>query len=1396
MNLHLSSRLATVLLSLTAATAALADYSSTVTSFNPLGYWRFNEPAASPPLNIMSNITALGSALNGYVISTTVTQGEAGIIGKSYHFVNGPPPAIGSDFSKADVPWAAAINPQPPFSVEFWAKPNSLPTSDTTGVCPVSNFDPNFSGASRSGWLFYVSNLGTWRFWLGNRSGYAFRINATSGNAVAGTWQHIVATWDGATANLYANGVLIGTGAASAANVVINPQSFLRVSGTSLTGTGAVAPAISVTSNNGNRGFDGWLEELAIYTNLLSASKIAAHYAAATTNNAGYNIQVLGDGPVAFWPMNEPAVTAPNPSTLPIAVNSGTLGSAANGTNEWGALTGQTGTGYPGFGAGDHACLFDGVNGYCQINDAPGLHFTGQITMMAWVKPTEQDYFRTILGHGFDVNGAETFLRISRGPGSDGTGDGNYYEVGTSDGTTYYDSVLVPIPSADIGNWVFLAGTFDGTSWNLYRNGVLAGSFNTLSSGDEGAVDVTMPWCIGSRSPDGNFVGQGQFFSGGIDEPAIFSTALTPSQISTIYNAADVPPVIITGVQPPPNPYKNNSCAFNVWAVGSPPLTYLWYSNGVPTGVTTTNLTLNNLTVGPLTVAVSVVNAFGSNYSATTFTVINSPPLIQQQPKSIALYTGFPFSLSIVAAGTAPISYHWRTNADIPGATSPIYSTIMSPATAGSYTCALTNEAGSSNSAVATVTSLPIPGGYQSAVITNNPGPIAYWRLSEPSGTVAYDYIGGNNGTYFNATLGEPGFSTVNPDTSAAFSGLNSYVGNISGTAINFSGHTNFSIEVWVNAPPNQSDESTIIAKGIGQSGTVRNEQFSIDVAGGLYRFFTTGNNNAMYEADATSAGPNGTWQHIVAVYDDLNTLGNGSQMYLYVNGELQGSAGTRPAGLNTTASPVSIGSKRTGNDPNYDGTFNGNISQVSIYSYAMTAATVLAHYGAAYGSGLAPFINVQPQPTTNYVTLGANIKVSAAGSVPLTYQWKLNGVNLTDGPTGSGSTIAGSSTESLTVTNLTSSDAGTYSVGITNPVKGLLSSGAKLTVLPAPTAPVTIPGLVLHLPFDNNLNDLTGRGNNGTAIHSHTNLPGGGGYLSNVVAGTYVTDGRLGQAFHYNTVATTNGVPAGSSSATDSDWATLGVRPDLQFSSNVSFTVSLWIRLPLNYQGGDLPFFGTAAGSANNPGFVMEPTYGTLGTASPASTGVDGGWASSLYDVSGNGNWLYSSVLGSINDGLWHHLVYVFNRVSGSTGEKVYLDGAPAGSKKQGGNTSNISALGNVDTGLAAAIGQDPTGLYGETGSGDIDDLGVWRRALSPVEAAGIFMAAQGGFSFVAGNSPLPPITIIQTTPGNLQLTWPYGTLQSATNVLGPYSDVPGAGAPPYNTANSPVRRFFRTRL
>ena len=66
-------------------------------------------------------------------------------------------------------------------------------------------------------------------------------------------------------------------------------------------------------------------------------------------------------------------------------------------------------------------------------------------------------------------------------------------------------------------------------------------------------------------------------------------------------------------------------------------------------------------------------------------------------------------------------------------------------------------------------------------------------------------------------------------------------------------------------------------------------------------------------------------------------------------------------------------------------------------------------------------------------------------------------------------------------------------------------------------------------------------------------------------------------------------------------------------------------------------------------------------------------------------------------------------------------------------------------------------------------------------------------GIVAVTVNPPL--IFSIRTASGNLVLNWPYGTLQSATNVFGPWINMSGATSPLTNAPNTP-QQFYRVLL
>ncbi|MCW5559741.1 MAG: LamG domain-containing protein, partial [Verrucomicrobiae bacterium] len=304
-------------------------------------------------------------------------------------------------------------------------------------------------------------------------------------------------------------------------------------------------------------------------------------------------------------------------------------------------------------------------------------------------------------------------------------------------------------------------------------------------------------------------------------------------------------------------------------------------------------------------------------------------------------------------------------------------------------------------------------------------------------------------------------------------------------------------------------------------------------------------------------------------------------------------------------------------------------------------------------------------------------------------------------------------------------------------------------------------PGLVAHLPLAGDLIDVTGRGNNGTKVNNPL----------------YVPDGPLNKpALRYSTEFTEPGT---------ANYVSLGVRPDFNFSSNVSFTVAFWIRLPVNYQGGDLPFLTDTTNSTFNKGFVFAPSYGEFGTASEGET--DGAWAFSVFDATSGGAGGHGPD-NQINDGGWSHLVYVIDRTQGST---VYVNGVPSQFIKQQG--TSVKDAGDIYTGAPVTIGQDPSGNYGEIGSGDISDLGIWRRALTPLEAASIYVAgAVNQLSFTG--TFVEVVTVeFEWTNDELKLTWPTGTLQAADSLDGLFTNVAGAVSPYTVPTATATHRFFR---
>jgi hypothetical protein len=95
--------------------------------------------------------------------------------------------------------------------------------------------------------------------------------------------------------------------------------------------------------------------------------------------------------------------------------------------------------------------------------------------------------------------------------------------------------------------------------------------------------------------------------------------------------------------------------------------------------------------------------------------------------------------------------------------------------------------------------------------------------------------------------------------------------------------------------------------------------------------------------------------------------------------------------------------------------------------------------------------IHVHPAGQNTGVGEAVSFTVGASGVAPLTFQWRKDAVNLSDGPTGNGSVISGSTTPTLTIDNAQFADAGNYDVVVTDACSTVTSNPAALTVTCAP---------------------------------------------------------------------------------------------------------------------------------------------------------------------------------------------------------------------------------------------------------------------------------------------------------------------------------------------------------
>jgi hypothetical protein len=701
------------------------------------------------------------------------------------------------------------------------------------------------------------------------------------------------------------------------------------------------------------------------------------------------------------------------------------------------------------------------------------------------------------------------------------------------------------------------------------------------------------------------------------------------------------------------------------------------YFNGVPVatnviGAVAINTSTSNLRVGdddshdtPFDGQIDEASLYNRALSAAEIAAIYNSgpagkcgplPAITHQPQNQTITLGMPAAFTVSATGLAPFSYQWQFNTNpILGATNSSLTFASAQLTnAGAYSVVVGDRSGvvASSNAVLTV---------NTPVCAPPSANLVSWWQAEGDAT---DINGNNPGIL----EGGATFASGEVGQAFSFNGSGQYVKIPKAPDLDVGNQ--LTVEFWMRADPANPLNSI--------QGFVTSDFYAAEISsgGGSHMgvdFAISTDGGATYAEIASANGGGavvsaGVWHHVAGTYDGTNVV-------LYIDGQPYGNPVAHSGAISSMLanSFVAIGSEdgRSG-CPSCQGTryFNGRIDEASIYNRALSAAEILAIYNASSAGKClaAPAITSQPQSQTVSAGLPAGFTVSVTAVGPLSYQWLFNS-----------SAITGATNSALNFASVQFTNAGSYSVVVSNRFGPVTSSNAVLTV----TAPVCAPPqgtLVSWWQAEGDATDITGR-NPGV-------LQGGATFAA----------GEVGQAFSFN----------GSG-----QYVKIPKAPDLDVGNQV--TVEFWMKAdpsnPMNtFQGLVASDFWCAEISIGS-GSTWGVSFGIStdsGSTFPDTT-----------DAPGNGGGA------AVSAGVWHHIAGTYD----GNNVLLYVDGQQwRNPYPHSGALSPMLANSFVTIGSEDGRSVCPSCQGARYFKGLIDEASVYNRALSAAEILAIYNASSAG--------------------------------------------------------------------
>lgn len=750
-----------------------------------------------------------------------------------------------------------------------------------------------------------------------------------------------------------------------------------------------------------------------------SSTSSSAALSVITPGAGAYETFVRALNPSVYYQLNETADPAVSAKAYDYV--SGTVGTygtgVQNGNTAYNVAGPSAAQGFPGFSANNKAAQFANMNAASRITLPAWNLNTNAVTITAWLNPTGPQVASA--GLAFCRAGG-TVAGFNYSPVMDTTGNFTLGYTWDNEGETWrWDSGLAPTA----GQWSLVALVIAPDKATIYVINS-AGEYESSRAYAHVPQSFAGTVLIGDDSAGANGA---RVFNGIIEDVAVFSAALSKADVVGLYGAAggstSFPARI--AIQPVTQYlYRGQTAQFRVIAGGAEPLRYQWKAGAMGAG-TYTNLTdggrFSGCTTPELTIAnateadnadyiVTVQSGSSTPVTSSTATLIISAPL---PPELITLSVQQP-------GGDNWDGTQWSDS----------YPASMSAAAKPGSTYELLG--GARMRTPETNRTSVFPGGMLTlrgdSVWVNNPAStvtnVSEIRFKQPTpGRVNFPRLVMNGGQL---DAGNDGVAEVGGRIDIL---TNAPIYNDGG------GDRGFYIDAWLTGT------GTIEYRGYNQSSFMSNYVNNLNIAGTSNTFSGKWNvvlgtllataPNCLGTNDVT-VGANGAFEPAYDIYNTNGSLFLSGRMYLHQNHTFK-SVFVNGAPLNTGT--YTFAQLNASYPNNFPATWMPKTGATN-FTAGSGNLTVLVQP--------APIIVQQPGSVSVYPSQDVQFTVAAQGTPVLGYRWRKGSAFLTEG-----GNVSGVTNTTLSITNVTSANAGNYDVVVTNAIGSVTSIVATLTVLP-----------------------------------------------------------------------------------------------------------------------------------------------------------------------------------------------------------------------------------------------------------------------------------------------------------------------------------------------------------